>query len=100
MEKKEFITSIKDIKTPSEELELLAALSKTDYWVVVKRWVERYQGNLMRSSFNLDMRVEGHRFLHAGYLDQDFALSNLIQAVEGSDRRLREMGSKKEEKGV
>ena len=41
------------IKTPLAELELLAQLSDTEYFVVLKRLVRRYVENMKSLSFSL-----------------------------------------------
>ena len=69
------------IKTPLAELELLAQLSDTEYFVVLKRLVRRYVENMKSLSFSLREEDPQFAIKHTRYVEQAVGMEMLIKAI-------------------
>lgn len=89
---------IEHIKTPGDELEVLAGLKDTMEWEVIKRWMTRYIENIKSTSFTLNMSDERHRYRHTDYYGQAYGLKQLREAIEGAGREAAKLRAKEEAK--
>jgi hypothetical protein len=83
------------IKTPLEELEVLANLKEKVEWAIAKRWINRYILNLQKVSFRLDETLPNFVSRHAELIGQAVGLRTFVRAIEKAGKKLDEMEEKK-----
>ena len=76
------------IKTPIEELEVLAAGSDTTFFVVLKRVARRYAEQLRNLSFTLDETDPHFVVKHTRYVEQAIGMNLLIKIVNDAKKEL------------
>lgn len=86
------------IKTPLEELEVMARLKETVEWTILKRWIVRYINNLMKASFKLMESDSNLSVRHAEFAGQALGLKMMIRYVEKAGIKLEDEEKKKEKK--
>lgn len=87
-----------EVKMPSEELELMAKLTDTSYFVVLKRWARRYSEKLKNIAFHLNPTDENFLVRHTQLFEQANGMDILISAIENSSKKLDE--EEQEEKEI
>lgn len=78
------------VKTPIEELEVLADLEGTVYFQVLKRVARRYTENLKTQSFTLNASDPNFAVKHTRFVEQAVGMNLLIKVVEAARKQLNE----------
>ena len=78
------------IRTPVEELEVLAELEGTVYFQVLKRVARRYTENLKTQSFTLNASDPNFALKHTRFMEQAVGMNLLIKAIEIARKQLNE----------
>ena len=76
------------IRSTTEELEVMSGFSVTTEWTVLKRWANRYIGNLRRKAFKIPESHPNFKLEHVDYTGQARGIRALINAVESSGNKL------------
>jgi len=79
------------IKTPREELEMLAELSDTPHFSILKRAVRRYIESLKNLSYTLREEDPQFAIKHTRYAEQGVGMGIMIKLVEGAKEELEKM---------
>lgn len=79
------------IKTPHEELQVLAEMSNSQYLIVLKRVARRYTENLKTQSFTLREEDPHFAVKHARYVEQAVGMNLLIKIIEGAQAELNKI---------
>ena len=79
------------IKTPQEELEILAAGSESTFFIVIKRVARRYAEQLKNLSFTLDETDPHFAIKHTRYVEQAVGMNLLIKIVNDAKKQLAKM---------
>lgn len=87
--KSDLIPLPEEIKTPKEELAVLAELQNTVYFKVIKRVVRRYEENLKNQSFTLREEDPHFAIKHTRYVEQAVGMNLLLKVVESAAKELR-----------
>ena len=78
------------IKTPFEELEVMARFADSIEFQVLKRVARRYTENLKTQSFTLREEDPHFQLKHARYVEQAVGMNLLIKAVEAAQKELNQ----------
>lgn len=84
------------VKTPHEELQVLAEMSNTVYFTVLKRVARRYTENLKTQSFTLREEDPHFAVKHARYVEQAVGMNLLLKIIDGAQAELNKMEGGKE----
>lgn len=84
------------VKTPLEELEVLAKFADSIEFQVLKRVARRYTENLKTQSFTLREEDPHFQIKHTRYVEQAVGMNLLIKAVETAQK---ELSQKEKEEG-
>jgi hypothetical protein len=76
------------VKTPIEELEVLAKFADSIEFQVLKRVARRYTENLKTQSFTLREEDPQFAIKHTRYVEQAVGMGLLIKAVEAAQKEL------------
>lgn len=79
------------VKTPHEELQVLAELAGMVHFTVLKRVARRYTENLKTQSFTLREEDPNFAVKHARYVEQAVGMNLLLKVIAGAERELRNM---------
>ena len=79
------------VKTPHEELQILAELQGTVYFTVLKRVARRYTENLKTMTFTLNPTDTNFAVKHTGYVENAKGMNLLIKIIENAQRELNKM---------
>jgi hypothetical protein len=77
-----------DVRTPLEELEVLAELGDTVYFQVLKRVARRYAENLKNLSFTLREEDPHFAIKHVRYVEQAVGMQLLLKMVSDAKKEL------------
>jgi hypothetical protein len=90
MSKKKLKDRPQKIKTTEQELEILANLSISTEWIVLKRVMQRYATHLRSFAFNLSyfMSPEEFKLKHREATAQVLGFKRLVKLVEKSGSKL------------
>ena len=95
MAKQEVIPSQVKVKTPVEELRILATLAQDEnYMVVLRRMARRYIEMLRNSAFHLNEKDSHFNLDHAELRNQAVGINNFIALIEYSIKKLNELDKK------
>lgn len=87
----ELLPSPEKVKTPHEELQVLAEMAGSQYLTVLKRVARRYTENLKTQSFTLREEDPHFAVKHARYVEQAVGMNLLIKIIEGAQGELNKM---------
>ena len=80
------------VRTPIQELEVLATLKDSVQWAVFKRLAMRYIANIRRASFKLTEQDPNYLAArHAEFAGEALGIKMIIRLVEESGKRLSKM---------
>ena len=94
MAKKRDLDTPQKVRTPMAELEVLARVKGSVEWTIMKRWMNRYVQNLMKTSFNLPENASNFKARHAEYAGQALGLKTFVRVVERAGKKLEKMEKK------
>lgn len=96
MKKDTILPMPEKVKTPAEELEVLAELETTVYFQVLKRVARRYTENLKAQSFTLNATDPHFQIRHTRFVEQAVGMNLLIRAVELAREQMNKEDKKNE----
>lgn len=85
------IDQVKKIKVPAEELEILAQLSTTAYFVILKRVARRYAISIKDRMAFLDAKDPNMPLLHAELKFEMVGMDRLLSIIAGAEKKLSEI---------
>jgi len=77
-----------EVKTPMEELEVLAELRESVQFQVLKRVARRYAENLKSLSFTLREEDPHFAIKHTRYVEQAVGMNLLIKIIENARKEI------------
>jgi hypothetical protein len=90
--------SPEELRTPLDELEVLAELSGTVYFQVLKRVARRYAENLKNLSFSLREEDPQFAIKHTRYVEQAVGMQLLIKAINDAKKEVEAVESANEDR--
>lgn len=84
------LPQVETVKTPYDELQILAGGADSTFFVVLKRAARRYIENLKNQSYLLREEDPHFAIKHTRYTEQGVGIGLLIKVVEGAKARLEE----------
>lgn len=87
----DLISMPEKVKTPIEELEVLARFAESIEFQVLKRVARRYTENLKTQSFTLREEDPQFAIKHTRYVEQAVGMGLLIKAVEAARKELAQL---------
>lgn len=85
---------VNKIKTPIEELQIMAGFKDSAQYVVLKKWIKRYVDNMKNVSFRLLEHESTFPYRHAEYAGQAIGLQNLLKFIDDIGKEIEKMESR------
>jgi hypothetical protein len=84
----DILPSPEEVKTPMDELEVLAEFSDSVYFQVLKRVARRYVENLKNQSFTLREEDPQFAIKHTRYVEQAVGMQLLIKIITEAKKEM------------
>ena len=96
MARKKVLDKPRKVRTTAEELEVLARLSGSVEWAILKRVLQRYVHNLTLTAFNLSYSYSGEDFKvrHRELTAEANGLKKAVSIVKYAGKRLDKLEDK------